>query len=162
MLQVLKPDSSYLTIYDINIEELRLKGIKGLIIDIDNTLAPWKAEFLEEKVKLWLIDLKSSGVKVCFVSNGHKQRIKNLVIDLDIPYIYQAQKPTKRGFLKALNILQTAPSETALIGDQIFTDILGGNRIGLTTILVEPIDRSYEFITTKVFRLMERVIFKLK
>jgi uncharacterized protein len=160
MFELFKPNSFYPTIYDIEIEKLKNAGIKGLIIDIDNTLAPWKADFLEEKVKKWLIKTKSMGLKVCFVSNGHKKRIKNLVIDLDIPYIYQAQKPARRGFLRALKILETKPFETALIGDQIFTDILGGNRLGLTTILVEPIDRSYEFFTTKLLRYLEKVVFK--
>jgi uncharacterized protein len=158
MLEYLRPNLTFETIYDVNLDLLGNRGIKGILINIDNTLAPWRAEVLENKAKEWLIRTKSRGFKVGFVSNGHKVRIGNLVKDLDIPYVYQARKPAKSGFLRGLKLLKTTPRETALIGDQIFTDILGGNRLGLTTILVEPIDKNYEFITTKILRVIENIL----
>lgn len=160
MRQLLKPDIRCNSIFDINLEILTEKGIKGLLLDVDNTLAMWKSMSVEANVRLWLDNIKTKGIKVCLVSNGKKKRIISMAKDLDIWYVYQAKKPAKSGFLKALKLLNTKASETALIGDQIFTDILGGNRLGLLTILVEPINRNYEFVSTKLLRIMEKLVLK--
>ena len=139
-------------------DELRRLGIKGLIVDIDNTLVEWNVRELARETEEWLSSLRESGIKCCLVSNSlHDARTAEFARAAGLPLIARAGKPRRRSFIKALEILGTAPCETAVIGDQIFTDILGGNRLGLFTILIEP--RSpREFFGTRIVRILERLV----
>ena len=153
----LLPNLSVDSIYDIDMEHLKALGIKGIITDLDNTLVRWDEPNASPKLLHWLDHVRDAyGFKVCIASNNKHPRVERFAKPLNIPYISKARKPSKAPFYKALSVIGTKPEETVMIGDQMFTDVLGGNRMGLYTILVLPIGEK-EFIGTKVLRMMERV-----
>ena len=124
---------------EITIEMLQKNKIKALILDIDNTLIDYE-ENMEESVKQWAKDLKGQGTKLIILSNTNKKtKVEKVAKTLEIPYIYFAKKPLKSGFKKAKEQLKEKEEHIAVVGDQIFTDVIGGNRCKMLTILVEPI-----------------------
>ena len=124
---------------EITIEMLQKNKIKALILDIDNTQIDYE-ENMEESVKQWAKDLKGQGTKLIILSNTNKKsKVEKVAKTLEIPYIYFAKKPLKGGFKKAKEQLKEKEEHIAVVGDQIFTDIIGGNRCKMFTILVEPI-----------------------
>lgn len=150
------------TILDVPLEKLKEKGITSLIIDVDNTVTEWKGRDVEEKARDWFVLVKSLGFSACLLSNNHSgERVSLIAAKLGIPSICRAGKPGRRAFKKAMKLLSSSPENTAVIGDQIFTDILGGNRMGMLTILVDPISPS-EFIGTKFMRILERLLVKFQ
>ena len=157
MIRVLKPDFQYESLKNIPVEKLQGYGIKGLLLDLDNTISPWNDRKLSKEVIEWFKRVRDKGIKACIVSNNrHSGRVSAVADVLEIEYVYQAAKPRKKGFLKGLEVLGLAPQETAVIGDQLLTDVLGGKRIGMKTILLMPIDER-EFGGTKVLRVLERM-----
>lgn len=157
MFNVLYPDLVVDSIYDINLETLQQNNIKALIIDIDNTLVAWNIKKADERSMGWIEHMKSHGIKVCLVSNNSKDRVVKFNQDLRLYVVHRAQKPRRAPFLKALRHLDTLPEETAMIGDQIFTDVLGGNRLKMFTILVKPISRK-EFPLIRIKRVFEKMV----
>lgn len=155
MLSKLYPNAYISSLMDVDPRFLAEKGIRGLILDLDNTLVAWKTGVFEPGMINHLKSYKKLGVKLCVVSNAFNNRVTKLLAPLGIPWVARAGKPSRRPFIKALRILGTTEAETAVIGDQLFTDILGGNRMGLFTILVMPISKR-EFIGTKFVRLAEK------
>lgn len=128
------------TIYEIDADELARKGITLLLADLDNTLVPYGVPVATEQVRAWKEELDRCGVTLFVLSNNrHADRPRIFCEDLDVPYIGHAGKPGTGGFVKAMEQMGTAPEQTALVGDQIFTDVLGANRTGVMSILVEPI-----------------------
>lgn len=159
MLRKLCPKIYLTSVAVLTPEYLAGKGIKGVIFDLDNTILPWKAKTLALEEASFFQRLQASGIKICVVSNAFDRRVRSLLEPLSIPAISRAGKPRRTPFRRALEIMGTAPGETAVVGDQIFTDILGGNRLGLYTILVTPLCRR-EFIGTKMVRWLEKIILK--
>lgn len=154
MIEIFCPNACVNSIFDINLRSLRARGIKGIIIDLDNTLVEWDNEELPEEVREWVRNARKMGFRICIASNGLKDRVESFARQLKIPAISKAVKPSKRPFLEALRILRTSPAQTVVVGDQIFTDIWGGNRLELYTILISPMsDR--EAVTTRVVRKVE-------
>lgn len=152
------PDVYLENIYSIDIKKLKeKKNIKGIILDLDNTIVPWDTKYLDEEVILWTEQIKQIGMKICLVSNTH-YNISDIVSKLDIPYLYSRYKPRSKPFLKAMKIMNTNNRETAVVGDQILTDVLGGNLLHLLTILVCPLSKSDALGTAIVSRTMERFI----
>lgn len=160
MLKLLTPDLHIESVFKLNLEKLKKNNIEGLIIDIDNTLVSWDIKYITERAKQWLLDLEKEGFKVCLVSNNTKDRVVIFNEELKLPAIHRALKPRMGAFKKAMKILGTTAENTAVIGDQIFTDVLGGNRIGLFTVLVVPIVGK-EFWWTTLVRKIERHILKI-
>lgn len=146
------------TIYDINLKHLQQNGIKGFITDLDNTLV--ETDELEPNIRLtrWLHEVQSLGFKIVIVSNNDYERVSAFADPLQIPYIHKARKPLVSAFNKALSMMNICPDEAAVIGDQLLTDVFGGNRLGLYTILVKPISLSNEKLTTKFNRRVEKWI----
>jgi len=142
---------------DIPLDKLHRKRIRSLIIDLDNTVTKWNDMEVSSEAIRWFKEVKEKGFKVCLVSNNPGERVSFIAGELGIPSISKAGKPRRKAFRQALMILDSKRHETAVIGDQLFTDILGGNRMGLLTIWVEPLS-SKEFIGTKVMRLFEKFI----
>nr|WP_240495890.1 YqeG family HAD IIIA-type phosphatase [Thermoanaerobacterium sp. R66] len=159
MYKKLIPDMYANSIYDIDFENLKKRGITSLIFDIDNTLVPQKVLNPDRKVINLFKFLKSKGFKVCLISNNTTKRVNNFTKDTGVKGISWAIKPRKSAFYKALEMLDSTPDETAIIGDQIFTDIFGGHRVGLFTILVRPLS-SEEFGWTKIMRKLEKKVLK--
>lgn len=134
-------------IKEISIEILEKHNIKGLLLDVDNTLIDYKQEMLEGTVE-WCNDLKRNGIKMCVLSNSNKlEKVQMVANTLDIPYINFAKKPLKSGFRRAQKLLELKEENIAVVGDQIFTDIIGGNRCNMFTILTKPLHEQDIFIT---------------
>lgn len=137
----LYPDAYFKKVEDITIEFLQKNNIKALILDVDNTLIDCEKNLSEEKIK-WANNLKGQGIKLYILSNtNHKEKVQQVADKLQIPYNYFAKKPLKKGFIKVQEKLQEESQKIAVVGDQIFTDIIGGNRCRMYTILVEPVDK---------------------
>lgn len=133
------PNSYFQKIQEITIEFLQKNKIKALILDMDNTLIDYKKNMPKE-IEKWAKDLKGQGTKLYIVSNtNNKSKVENVANKLEIPYIFFAKKPLKSGFKKAKEDLKEKSENIAVVGDQIFTDVIGGNRCHMYTILVEPI-----------------------
>jgi len=154
MLEILYPDIYVHSLLQIPLEDLKARQIKAFILDLDNTVTRWNSNELQAEVVEWFKRIKEQGFKACILSNNGEQRVVGVAAHLGIPYVHRAQKPRRGGYYRAMARMEVTADETAVIGDQIFTDVLGGNRAGLLTILVTPIDRK-EFMGTKVSRSME-------
>ncbi len=151
------PDYYCDKVTDITLELLRENGIKGVILDVDNTLIDFDENLLDG-VKSWANRLKEKGVKLIILSNSNKvEKVKTVAKALEIEYFYFATKPLKRGFKKAQKQLQLENAEIAVVGDQIFTDIIGANRSKMFSILVNPISQK-DMWMTKVKRPLEEKI----
>ncbi|AEF95028.1 HAD superfamily (subfamily IIIA) phosphatase, TIGR01668 [Desulfotomaculum nigrificans CO-1-SRB] len=157
MIKKLYPNAYVSSLYEINLAELKKRGIKAILFDIDNTIIPWDRDHLDPQVEAWFRNLVNQGFKVCFVSNNNQNRVAALTSFLHVPGVSKAGKPRRRGLRQALNILNAKIEETALVGDQVFTDVLAGNRLGLYTILVTPM-AGKEFIGTKINRQLEKLV----
>lgn len=156
MLKKFVPDLHVPSIYHIDLEALKNAGIKGIITDLDNTLVAWNAAQATPKVTQWLDDVRDHyGFQVVIVSNNKAARVEEFARPLGIPFICRAGKPSLTPFRRALSLLGTRAEETVVLGDQIFTDVLGGKRMGLYTILVVPI-AGREWVGTRILRFAER------
>jgi HAD superfamily phosphatase (TIGR01668 family) len=158
-MQYLKPDLYVDSILDIPLNLLTSLKINTLIIDLDNTITEWNSPQLDKKIHQWFSDLQASHMQACIVSNNSHTRVTHIAKSLGLPAISNAGKPRRRSFLQAMELLNTLPESTAVVGDQIFTDVLGGKRLGLYTILVKPMN-SREFIGTRLVRQLEKVVLK--
>ena len=147
-------------ICEIPLDELKAKGISGLIFDLDNTITAWHSMEVAEHTRNWFAQLAEQGFFACILSNSHKERVMPIGNLLGIPAIHMAKKPTKGGYMLACKKMSLSASQVAMVGDQLLTDIFGGNRVGLTTILTSMMDEN-EFWMTRVFsRTLERHIKK--
>ena len=127
-------------IYELSGEALERRGFKLLLADLDNTLVPYGVPLPDKKLKAWRDDLAAHGVTLFILSNNrHENRPRIFAEGLDVPYIGHAGKPKRPSFLKAMEQMGVTREQTAIVGDQVFTDVLGGNRAGVSAILVEPI-----------------------
>lgn len=144
---------------EITIEILKKHQLKGLILDVDNTLIDYEKHMLEG-TKEWIANLKNQNIKLCILSNSnHKEKVETVAKTLEIPYIYFAKKPLKNGFKKAKELLKLESQQIGVVGDQILTDIIGANRSKMFPILVKPINEKDIFIT-KIKRPIEELIIK--
>jgi len=134
-------------------------GIDSLIIDIDNTLVSWDKKYAPESVIDWFGEIQQLGFNICLVSNNTEDRVVKFNEKVNVLAIHRATKPRRTPFLRAMKKMNSQTSKTAVIGDQIFTDVLGGNRTGLYTILVVPIGGN-EFFWTKLVRNVERFVLR--
>jgi HAD superfamily phosphatase (TIGR01668 family) len=136
-------------------------SIRALILDLDNTLVPWHGREVPEEVAEWAREMRDAGIRLCIVSNTHRPgRLKELAAVLGVQCVPSGGKPRRRGFYRALAAMGVTAEEAAVVGDQVMTDIWGGNRCGLPTILVEPLS-GIEFIGTRlVSRNVERLILR--
>jgi HAD superfamily phosphatase (TIGR01668 family) len=125
------------------------RGIRAVILDLDNTLVPWRSDVVSEEIGGWVRRMRDAGLSLCLLSNTHRPgRLSRLSQTLGIEYVPRSSKPRRAGFLRAMAMLNASPGETAVIGDQVMTDIWGGNRCGLMTVLVDRLsDR--EFVGTR-------------
>ena len=125
---------------DVTPELLQQRGIRLLMLDFDNTIVPYTTSNPEPLMEQWLVDMVQSEIQLCVVSNSKKDRVKIFCGKYGIPCITHAGKPFTRGIRQCLNQFRIPAKEAAIVGDQIYTDTLGGNLAGITTILVEAID----------------------
>ncbi|WP_026508913.1 YqeG family HAD IIIA-type phosphatase [Butyrivibrio sp. MC2013] len=143
MKHYLYPDATFASSYDIPYEELYEKGYRGIIYDIDNTLVPHGAPADERAIALFK-RLKDIGFKTILISNNKEARVKSFAEDVGSEYVYKAGKPLKRGYLKALEVMNTNRDNSLFVGDQLFTDVWGARRCGIMSYLVDRIDDKEE------------------
>lgn len=147
------------SVKDIKIEFLNKHNIKGIILDVDNTLIDFNRN-MPEGIEQWVKELKKEGIKFCIVSNSNKEeKIKNVANQIEVPYIFFAKKPFRGGFKKACELLKLESQNVAAMGDQIFTDVIGANRCNIFSILVKPIEEK-DYLVTKIKRPIENLVIK--
>ncbi|MDD4715225.1 MAG: YqeG family HAD IIIA-type phosphatase [Oscillospiraceae bacterium] len=140
----LLPDRVIGSIFNLNVKALAEGGVRLLLADLDNTIVPYSVSEPTEQVFSWVNRLDQNGIRLFIISNNRsKTRIKQYCARLGVPYVDHAGKPGTRSFLRAMEQMHVSPRQTAVIGDQIFTDVLGAKRAGLFVILVRPIDLSH-------------------
>lgn len=153
----LYPNIMLNNVREITVELLKENKIKALILDVDNTLIDYDKNFEDGTIE-WAENLKNNGIKLYILSNSNiEEKVKMVSNKLKVAYKYFAKKPLKSGFLKVQKILEEEPENIAVVGDQILTDVVGGNRCKMYTILVEPINEKDIWIT-KIKRPLEEFI----
>ena len=157
-MDIFIPDVYQKSIYTINYKKLKKNGIKCLLFDLDNTIAPYKVTEPDVKVKELFARLEED-FKVIIISNSPKNRIRPFKEKLNVDCAYSSKKPFKTKYKKILELYNFKIDEVACIGDQILTDILGANRMGFTSILVNRVTK-YETIFTRFNRFFEKFILK--
>lgn len=144
---ILYPKAHFNNVREITIEFLKENKINALILDVDNTLIDYDKNLSEETIK-WAEKLKQEGIKLYILSNSNKkEKVKTVAEKLKIEYEYFGKKPLKTGFKKVQKKIQEKAENIGVVGDQIFTDVLGGNRCKMFTILVEPIAEKDIWVT---------------
>jgi uncharacterized protein len=129
--------------------------LKGLIFDVDDTIVSSRTREMSPEVSQWLQELKPF-FKIVLVSNNLKHsRIRRIAGELGVPYYFGAQKPSRRSLKKALKLMELQPQQVAMVGDRLFTDVIAGNRLGMLSILVEPMRSPTEFRKVSCLRAFE-------
>ncbi len=142
--------------YAIDYEKLYQEGYRGILFDIDNTLVEHGADATPRAIELFK-RLKKIGFQTCLISNNSEARVSRFNKNIGTNYIYKANKPFKKNYLKAVKIMGTRIDNTVFVGDQLFTDVFGANQIGMMTYLVNPIHPKEE-IQIVLKRKLERIV----
>ena len=154
---ILYPKGYFNKISEISLEYINENHIKGLILDVDNTLIDYDRNITEDTIN-WARMLKQNDIKMCILSNSNKhEKVREVAAKLDMEYSYFAMKPFKSGFKKAQKMLNLESKNIAVVGDQIFTDVIGANRMNMHSILVEPIAEK-DILVTLIKRPLENFI----
>ena len=157
MKKFFKPNLYELSIFDIDLEKLKEIGIKGFIFDVDNTIVPYDTPLPDEKIKNWFKKIEEMGFLSYIASNNNKGRVEHFASELNIGFMPKANKPLTKNLKQISKKMGISPKETAMIGDQLFTDMLGGNMAGMFTVLIEQISPvEGKFIKFK--RIFEKLI----
>lgn len=155
-MRFLTPTLRLKTIYDLPIPWLKEKCVTAILTDLDNTLVPWRDYRVADELASWFRDLHSEGFRTVILTNARPSpTIEKMSEKLQTKLVVGARKPVQRFFWRALKAVDAAPAEACVVGDQIFTDVLGGNLVGCYTALVEQIGRR-EFAGTRLMRVLER------
>ncbi|MGN8645577.1 YqeG family HAD IIIA-type phosphatase [Gracilibacillus sp. HCP3S3_G5_1] len=157
MLKKFLPNEHVKRVLDITPAKLREMGIKGVITDLDNTLVAWDVKDATPEVIKWFKEMKENDIKVTIISNNDEERVSVFSEPLEAPFVYSAKKPLVRAFNRAAIQMGLSKEEIVVIGDQLLTDVLGGNFAGFHTILVVPIVETDGKIT-RFNRMIERRI----
>lgn len=151
------PDVYQKNIFTINYQKLKQNGIKCLLFDLDNTLVPYTTRELDGRVKDLIDNLKEHGFTPILYSNSPRKRVQRYMDQLEIEGCWSARKPKIKKFLETIDKHEFTISEVAIIGDQLLTDVLGGNKAGITTVLITPIGNK-DMIFTYIHRFFEKGI----
>jgi len=153
------PNEYVKDIFRMTPEKLKNKGIRGVITDLDNTLVEWDRPDATAEIIEWMRDMREAGIHVTIVSNNNEERVKAFSEPLGIPFIHRARKPMGKAFRQAVRQMGIPKEQVVVIGDQLLTDIFGGNRSGLHTVLVVPVASS-DGLATRFNRKVERMIMR--
>jgi len=151
------PDRFAARLCDVSLAGLWDQGVRGLILDLDNTMVAYRQSEIVQDHVAWVEDAHARGFKMVMLSNNFSERVRTVAAQLRIECIPNALKPLPIGFLRAKKHLGLARRQIAVVGDQLFTDVLGAKTLGLYTILTEPIE-PHDFALTRVFRFFERLL----
>lgn len=158
-MQKYVPDIYVKNIYKVPYKKLKEKGINHLLFDLDNTVVPAHEKKAPQEVKKLFLKLKKEGFVVILFSNSPHKRLIPFGKDLEVEFNAFSMKPLQRSFYKILGKYQVSKEKVAIIGDQILTDIIGGNKAGITTVLTTPLTSS-DMLITKGNRMRENHIMK--
>jgi len=153
------PDSYARGLAEISLDGLAEKGVQGIIVDLDNTLVAYRAASVEPAIANWVGSALARGFRVVLVSNNWSERVATFGLQIGVPSVPSAMKPLPLAFLRALRVLGTPRAATVVVGDQLFTDVLGAKLLGMRAILTEPISEQ-GFITTRAMRVLERAVLR--
>lgn len=156
---LLKPDIKLHGITDITVELLKNHDIKALLLDVDNTMSTHHGTILTEGLMEWIAKMQQSGIKLMVLSNSKRFRIQPFAARIGLPFISLGCKPLPTGYLRGVKALGEKRNNVAIVGDQIFTDILGGNAVGVKTILLTPI-KPEDGWSFKIRRKLEKKLYK--
>lgn len=158
-LRHFSPSEAQDRLEDIDLESLRKAGKRVILLDVDNTLLPWRSREIPETTHAWLKRARELGFDFCILSNTRNpERLDGLSKQMGIPYVRDKFKPSTRMFVMALQQFKASSNEAVMIGDQLLTDVLGANRSGIDAIWVRPMHHR-EFVGTRVIsRTLERVL----
>lgn len=154
-----KPDVKLHGITDITVELLKNHDIKALLLDVDNTMSTHHGTILTEGLMEWIAKMQQSGIKLMVLSNSKRFRIQPFAARIGLPFISLGCKPLPTGYLRGVKALGEKRNNVAIVGDQIFTDILGGNAVGVKTILLTPI-KPEDGWSFKIRRKLEKKLYK--
>ena len=157
---LLKPEIKLEKVTDISVNILKKYNIEALILDVDNTLSTHHGQVLTDGLTDWLEEMHQNGIKLMVLSNSKETRVKPFAEKINLDYISLGLKPLPFGYIRALKNLGTKRKVTAIVGDQIFTDVLGGRLVGVRTVLLTPIQLETT-VGFKFKRKIERLIYKL-
>ena len=160
MLRLVTPDLRLQSVLELDPPRLRQMGLDALLLDVDCTLKSYRAERPAPEVIEWLERIRAAGVTLCLLSNGRARRIGRLAESLRLPLISTACKPLPWGCRRAMRQLGLDPRRTAMVGDQLFADVMAGRLAGLTCILVRPIRPEEEPWFTRIKRPLERLLLR--
>ncbi len=149
-------------VIELDIAWLKEKNVRAVLCDVDNTLVAWHSEEILPEVLEWVQRVKAAGILICLVSNTRNpRRLERLAERLGILFVPgNSAKPGKYGYLKALELTNSKPEEAVMIGDQLFTDVFGANKLGIASVLVNPMSPR-EFIGTRLIsRTLEKLILR--
>jgi uncharacterized protein len=152
---VFTPDIFVPGVLDIDLDALRARGVDTLLMDLDNTLLPRDSSIVPAEIVDWSQGLAEKGFTVCFVSNNWHGRVHEVAGDFGFPIVAKAVKPLPFAFLRAVKLVGSTRKRSAVVGDQMFTDVLGGNFLGMTTVMVLPLSES-DLPHTLMLRHLER------
>lgn len=158
-MRYFSPNLYYSSYLDIELSLLKKKGFTNLFFDIDNTLVAHDQELPDATVVHYLEQLQLDGFKVYLISNNNESRVKRFAKILNVPHFWFSMKPLKRTYRKIIKEYNLNPKTIAVIGDQLLTDVLGANRMGLFVIYTQPLVKN-DISFTKINRLFEKVIIK--
>jgi len=156
---MLAPDYYYESVFDIPYKDLWKQKIRGIIFDIDNTLVGYEHKNAPPKIVALINNLRRMGFSVCLLTNNTNNRLTRFNEDLALDGFANAFKPLARGVRQAMEKMGTQPEHTAIVGDQLLTDIWAGRNAHITTILVKPLTEK-DFILVKAKRLVERALLR--
>ncbi|MDP2182426.1 MAG: YqeG family HAD IIIA-type phosphatase [Actinomycetota bacterium] len=156
-MAILAPDLYYSSVFAIDLDDLRRRDIDTLLVDLDNTLLPRDTNVITAEHHEWARRLSDGGFSVCLVSNNWHERVRAVASEMGFELVSKAVKPLPFAFLRALRLVGAHRSRAAVIGDQLFTDVLGGKFLGMTTVLVQPLSSS-DLPHTLVLRRIERLV----
>ena len=159
MTSVFAPDLYCSSVQTIDLDALWSSGVRVLMLDLDNTLLPRDTNVVPDSSKEWVAGLKERGFRACAVSNNWHERAREVARDLGLELVDHAVKPLPFAFVRALSRVGGRAREAAVIGDQVFTDILGGRLMGMRTVLVQPMSAT-DLPHTLLLRRLEAIVLK--
>lgn len=155
-----KPHIKLDRVTEITVELLKRYEITALILDVDNTLSTHHGQVLTDGLEDWLIYMKENGIKLTVLSNSKRKRVEPFAAKINLDFLSLGLKPLPFGYLRAVKALGEKRKNCAIVGDQIFTDIIGGNTVGVKTVLLTPI-KPEDGWSFKLRRRLEKILFKL-
>jgi uncharacterized protein len=156
---MLRPDAVVASVTEVTPDFLHARGVRAVMVDLDDTLLASGSDLLEPLFRAWLETLRGAGVPVVILSNGTQTRVARWAQELGVVGLPLMGKPLARAFRQGLAELGTPAHETAMVGDQLFTDVLGANLVGMVSILVTPLSPG-KLLHTRALRRLERVLLR--